>query len=524
MNAKVIRMFWAALLLCTICACGNTDAPSTHGSMDRNSNGMVPSEQATEDKSENLTEFERLFANGPVPAQDGNALWGYIDISGEYVIEPRFLSVRPLKTGGLTLVQDAENQLWGYIDNSGNYAIKPIFSEANDFGENNIASVREAESGLCGLIDISGAYITEPRFIRIGEAFHDGLLPAEDPSSRLFGYIDETGAYQIEPQFNLADDFKDGRAKISSQRRLISEGYYYDLLGYIDTSGKKVIPDIFEEIYPFSEGLAVVKQYELYGYINESGEYVIEPLYESATSFSNGVAFVSAGLSAIDNRYCWPIDKNGNAISDLVCSDSGIGRQVRFSHGLSPVQTLDQTGYVYINTAGEIVLPKEGEPYGSAEEFSPDGYAVASESFLGPVGYIDLDGDWVIEPQYMAASPFIDGIAEVSLDMQSRMLIDIAGNCVAEVHCPAMQLEDSIRKNLIKVRILGDDITGLGKCQFLRQDGSVMNDCIFDDATTFAEDYSYAQAKYEGLWGIIDSDGNWLIPPKFLALGISMRR
>ncbi len=41
-------------------------------------------------------------------------------------------------------------------------------------------------------------------------------------------------------------------------------------------------------------------------------------------------------------------------------------------------------------------------------------------------------------------------------------------------------------------------------------------DYILEDAGDFAYDYSYAKAQSGRLWGLIDENGNWLIPARFL--------
>ena len=42
---------------------------------------------------------------------------------------------------------------------------------------------------------------------------------------------------------------------------------------------------------------------------------------------------------------------------------------------------------------------------------------------------------------------------------------------------------------------------------------------IFEDAMSFSLDSSYAKVKYDGLWGFIDGEGNWLIEPQFQSIG-----
>ena len=108
-----------------------------------------------------------------------------------------------------------------------------------------------------------------------------------------------------------------------------------------------VIPARFDEVLPFSEGLAAVKVGDLWGYIDTSGKMVIAPQFFHAFSFSGGLASIGAdyidlaGKVAISTRYAW--------VSD-------------FSQGLAEVTTgvgpFDPSAEVgYIDTAGKVVWP-----------------------------------------------------------------------------------------------------------------------------------------------------------------------
>ena len=75
--------------------------------------------------------------------------------------------------------------------------------------------------------------------------------------------------------------------------------------GYIDRSGKIIIPPQFDYAWFFSEGLAPVKIGRKWGYIDKSGKIVIEPRFDWAESFSEGLAGVCIGncLPAIERGY-----------------------------------------------------------------------------------------------------------------------------------------------------------------------------------------------------------------------------
>ena len=65
---------------------------------------------------------------------------GYIDKTGDYVIEPQFEAAYSFSQNGLAPVKDANSHLWGYIDTTGAYVIEPQFWWAMDFSGNGLGS------------------------------------------------------------------------------------------------------------------------------------------------------------------------------------------------------------------------------------------------------------------------------------------------------------------------------------------------------------------------------------------------
>ena len=55
--------------------------------------------------------------------------------------------------------------------------------------------------------------------------------------------------------------------------------------GYIDRTGKIVIPPLFDGTGGFSEGLANVKIGDKWGFIDKTGRYVIKPQFDGAGIF-----------------------------------------------------------------------------------------------------------------------------------------------------------------------------------------------------------------------------------------------
>jgi hypothetical protein len=68
-------------------------------------------------------------------------------------------------------------------------------------------------------------------------------------------------------------------------------------VGYIDHSGKLVIPFAFCKGSQFSEGLAVAAPKDnlrKFGYIDKSGNWVIKPRFKTALPFREGLAQVGS--------------------------------------------------------------------------------------------------------------------------------------------------------------------------------------------------------------------------------------
>lgn len=151
-----------------------------------------------------------------------------------------------------------------------------------------------------------------------------------------YGYIDKTGKVIIPPQFDQADEFSEGLAAVNqggvlNNNGVISGGRW----GYIDTTGKYVIPLQFDEAGNFSEGLAEVKVNDKYGFIDKTGKMVILPQFEDVWPFSEGLAKVCT-----DKKYGY-IDKTGKITIVPQFDEAG-----NFSNGLAMVAIGDKFGYI----------------------------------------------------------------------------------------------------------------------------------------------------------------------------------
>jgi hypothetical protein len=293
--------------------------------------------------------------------------WGLIDRTGKVVVEPRFdnCDFEICFNEGLAAV--SQSGRWGYIDKTGTFVINPQFDWAGTFREG-YANIQEGdeESGKVGLIDRTGRIVISPEF-EVINGFGEGLVAVRVAGK--YGFIDIQGRFVIAPRFDWAGSFCEGLARVQLSWK---SGYIKN--GYIDTSGKIVIPPNLEEIDGeidwTEEGLALVRvgegEEEKYGYINEAGKFVIPPQFEDASFFNEGLAAVMV-----------------------------------------------QGKWGFIDTTGKIVIEPQFEDQSEFHEGLAS-MRIGDEA-TGKYGYIDTTGKFVIEPQFDNASYFNKGLANVAI-------------------------------------------------------------------------------------------------------------
>lgn len=327
-----------------------------HGFIDESGNVkfMLPDEVYT------TFPFSEGLAVAGKRVPNTNGRWGFIDETGTYVIEAKFVMVKPFSEGLAAVVfKENENayrtvgyidqtgrivippqfsgeggvsergfseglaavkvykdraEKWGYIDKSGKFVIEPQFAGGGPFSEGR-AMVGIAEPYWTidykwGFIDTKGRWIAKPQYKSVGE-FSEGLAPVL--MNDKVGFIDRQGQMAIKPQFDPdgtggcvtkgrvgASRFSEGLAAVQ-----LRSGGWSKEWGFIDRHGNWVIQPAFACAAPFSEGLALVGVRENegewhYGYIDKTGAIIIKPQFSHAASFVGKLALVTLGMTKED--------------------------------------------------------------------------------------------------------------------------------------------------------------------------------------------------------------------------------
>ncbi|UCG28005.1 MAG: WG repeat-containing protein [Bacteroidales bacterium] len=337
---------------------------------------------------------------------ESNGKWGFIDPTGKWIIEPGFEGAKKFVDGvalvkylgewhymngeaemisegkpytvrynfseGLGRVE--ENALWGYINQTGEWAIQPVYDDARDFSEG-YAAVKTGT--YWGYIDKYGNRIIEPSFL-IAKDFHDGVALVK--TTKGFRYLSITNTFLPVPDdIELKHDFSDGMAPVVKSK----------LWGFVNTEGEVIIPPQYSKMRKFTEGLAPVRQNKTWGYIDKTGNWVIEPRFQDAKNFSDGIGLVKKA-----GQWCY-INTNGELL--------GEGELYIIHHpfheGLARTELRGNWGFIDIN--GNWIIQPEFE---RARDFS-NGYAAVRQN--GRWGFTDRNGNMVIPPHFDNAKDFI---------------------------------------------------------------------------------------------------------------------
>lgn len=289
------------------------------------------------------------------------AKFGYVDASGQYVIDPQFSLAEPFVNGvALVRIKSVKGKApYGYINVNGDFVIKPKYQKAWPMNEAGYAMVKK--NGKLGVINKAGkkvvplnykkVYLSDGKFVgantmkcvvydssgkkikrivgRARDGYQDGILLVQRTGR--YGTYDGKGKKVLPHKYRGLQLYQNGvsacqKARLvtiidqggdtlstvlGSCRAGFSEGFLIVKQGttyaYIDRYGKNRFNQNFEQASPFKNGIAIVKVDGKYGTINADGFYQIEPIYDYIEEPSEGVSIVASnstfGVCDLNNKY-----------------------------------------------------------------------------------------------------------------------------------------------------------------------------------------------------------------------------
>lgn len=311
------------------------------------------------------------------------------------------------------------------------------------------------------------------------------------PARRLFpvahenkwGFIDTSGKVVIPMTYTFASEFNDGYAAVQVG----------DKWGYINEDGKMVIPPQFEEADRFVDGLARVvvdsKVSPFPGFIDASGKMAVRTDHAQYLGvFSDGLAMINTG-----GNFGY-IDRTGKSV---IAPQYDIA--ANFAHGMARVgvRSGDDYRWGYIDRTGKLVIPIQ---YDDAGDFS-EGLASVRTGTL--YGYIDAAGSLAIVPQFEYAGDFKEGLAPV---LQIKFgYIDRTGKMVIP---PQFDMAYSFSEGLARVVVTQGPRQLMG---FIDKKGHFVIEAHYDDAGDFRN--GFAMVSIGDYSGFIDPHGTYLWQP-----------
>lgn len=320
--------------------------------------------------------------------------WGYIDKTGDLIIDYKYKGADWFYDG---LASVKIGDLWGFIDEKDNIVIKPIRFGSGRFKEG-IVGVKD------GFIDKSGRLvikINRDTIFEIGEC-SDGMIwfcSGKSWQNRKYGYMNSKGEVVIKPQFDAAYDFSEEMARVGYNYSKNGEKRY----GFINKEGKFVINPVFQNADDFSEGLACVQRNSQVGFIDTTGQLVILLYYTNEYVYPDHIVYglprpiFSEGYACISYYNGWwtpnifveYINKEGNHINESwVLNRHNDGHA--FSEGLAAVADYNHNSkhklWGYINYNGETIIERQ---FDEAKAFHN---GLACVLIAGKMAYINKEG------------------------------------------------------------------------------------------------------------------------------------
>lgn len=231
-------------------------------------------------------------------------LFGYLDKSGEIVIEPAYESARAY-SNGIAMVQ--KNGKFGFINYNNQEVIPtkydkiwyPIddmvrFKKDGKFGYIDLNSKREVYYGFASATNFQNdrAVINDGNnFLLLDKNGNKTPLPYNYvdiggegkwiySADTHFGFLNNDGSVLCLPQYDLLMRYREGRAGFSIN----------DVWGYLDEAGTIIIPAQYPLVWDFVNGYARIIGRYGFGFIDKNGAEVLPPRYMEVRDFSEGLA------------------------------------------------------------------------------------------------------------------------------------------------------------------------------------------------------------------------------------------
>jgi hypothetical protein len=442
------------------------------------------------------TDEEFCYVNG---FKDGLCLvgltdkgFGYIDPKMNFVIPPKYNNARKFQNG-LAIValwdNEAQKDKWIFIDKKGNeYSFEKEYAVIENNSEGMFRVSDLDMGGFWGSNSL--AYFSD-----------------YDTNAGVWGYVDSTGKEIIKPQYIYAFDFENGYA-------LVCKGWWYkdkkwdtasktggywtdtELWGFIDKTGKEVVPCQYDEIKYFYDNTKYLQAHfggwkdGKWGIIDFQGKWIVEPIFgdldydiseDGCFAFCNEDKWnapdeIPMGIYSIpEQRILFEpqftdVDFLDNGLFLVEKYDDTLGRTIQV--------VIDRTGKPLFDSAYRCLYPHANYYKASAidkngkelhgiidkqgNEIIPCKYDASWNGFLfsqklvifkqdEKYGLMSFDENIIIEPKYTSLTYYAQGFLYAKIDGKEGLidegkvgLLDMSGKIILPVKYESISIENDL--------------------------------------------------------------------------------
>lgn len=287
--------------------------------------------------------FATDFSDGAGIVTDRDGKKGFVNADGELFIACRYADATWFENGiaavqSIQTEENAETAKWFVIDKEGKVLYEAETRWIHTFS-GGIAQIC-TDDGTQVFVDKTGKRYTVSEG-EVMEVFEEGYVSVEMPDGgeKLFNN-------RMEPVMEGYDEFYEVHDGFLTVRK----GKKY---GVVDFQNRVVLDFQYISLGRFSEGLIPYSTYTdengnpVFGYLDKTGKIVIPPGFRYAGAFQSGEAIVRD----LNGNMC-KMDKNGTVLSVLPTDGEMVGNLIRV------IPENDLTRLYYMNKKGEVVMPQ----------------------------------------------------------------------------------------------------------------------------------------------------------------------
>ena len=430
---KKTKMLYVAIIMTGIIflsSCSTLGKPETVSQKSAETvsvpeNTVTPSDITVEGESNKIEIVLKLnllelkdFSEGKAAAKNSEGLWGFVDMQGNWVIEPEYDGVGDFSEG-MTKIGIASGD---EINNQSEEA--QLIADASG-GENIPIEYNRVIIDKWGFINEKGEVTIEPQY-KYANDFSNGLAYVGDNSSSY--YIDYNGNIMLNSDnfqgYRFEENFeKDGTAVIYGMTENDAVRMHYS--GVIDKEGNLLIDGYELNISNISKAIGSYRIAESNnktaggdtGVINAQGEWLIEPIYDEIEFYNDDTLIVTqvssgileSGLMTLDGQ--WLTAPDGTKIQDF-----GYGMIVHYS--MKEPQKMELYDY-----DGNILL--QGKSWQTIE-IAVDGLVLCKKDDSMPDALFWSDGTAVMEGYNAVSGQYLnENLISVKVMQDNKEFIGI---------------------------------------------------------------------------------------------------